>query len=595
MSQDEETWVTLTVANTPLELHITQFRGYEALNRPYRFEIDLISQTPHMDVRLLKSRAAFLCFGDVNTGIHGLIGSILPLYVGATLSHFRVTLEPCVQALQQRYHRRLFHCLSVPQIIAQLLEEHGIGVDHSRFEMPVGLYPPRASCAQYDENDLHLLQRLCAEEGIYYRFEHRPDRHVIVFGDDPASFPELPAPTRYRKGGDSGAKGPTISHMAETHAFSARPNRHGAFAQDSPRTATQDSVLIPRHDLAANQSRDVSRRNEHLDATQTRRRQLSERTLERMRCERRHVHGLSDQPMLGSGRILWVVAHPDGAFNDHWLLTELHHAGKQPQVLKGLDPLDSVGIIEQASFDHDQWPRTLDLESDFMDGQGIAAFTRGYRNHFRAIPWVMAYRPPLTPHRPRIDGDHTAILMGADGDPVTRDEQGRVRATLCWPQTQANHDASVWLPLALAIPTVQRPAALLAGTKVMLKHFDSDPDRPVIFSTVKNDATALQRPPISIDGQILNRMAQHIHLSASQALRVDAQLPLTLASAQTRIELYADCIRLSNPKRVNRNVCEEEPSPYGTLRQSGPLDLSPTRPDFSALLHWAGRSQPDPG
>ncbi|MDY7560588.1 type VI secretion system tip protein TssI/VgrG [Pseudomonas sp. 10B1] len=589
MSQEKETLITLTVANAPLELRVTHFRGCEALNRPYWFEIDLVSPNVYLEVKLLKSRSAFLCIGEEQNGVHGLIGSVLPLYVGKTISHFRVTLEPRLQALQQRYHQRLFQGLSVPQIIKQILEEHGIGDDHYRFEPLVGLYPPRETCAQYDENNLHLLQRLCAEEGIHFRFEHHRNQHVVIFGDDPANFSELPRPARYQKTGDRDATHPAISHMVETYAFDARPEHCTPFAHQSPHDAEEDSLPSPDYGHAANQSCDTFKPSKPPEIAETRLRQLSERTLERMRCERRYVHGVSNQPMLSSGRILWVIAHPNGMFNDHWLLTELHHAGKQPQVLDGLDPLDTKELIEQASLDHDQWPPTFDLESNDRGVKDLAPLTRGYRNHFRAIPWAMSYRPSLIPYAPKVSGHHTATLMGENGLPITRDALGRVQVKLRWPQIQSGNEACVWLPLAIGAPSTRTTSDLLAGTEVMLNYFDGDLNRPVIVDTVSGQATPRPEPSICIDGQSLGRLVERIHLSAGQTLRADAPSPMTLATADTRIELHTDHIRISNPKRLSRSICEEEPTLYEKTPEPDQPDPSPTRPDFSALFQWVSR------
>jgi type VI secretion system secreted protein VgrG len=49
---------------------------------------------------------------------------------------------------------------------------------------------------QYDESDLHFIQRLCEEEGIHYHFQHSATAHTVVFGDDQTVFPRLaPWPT----------------------------------------------------------------------------------------------------------------------------------------------------------------------------------------------------------------------------------------------------------------------------------------------------------------------------------------------------------------------------------------------------------------
>ncbi|MET2713997.1 contractile injection system protein, VgrG/Pvc8 family, partial [Klebsiella pneumoniae] len=58
-------------------------------------------------------------------------------------------------------------------------------------------YPELEYCVQYDESDLHFVQRLCAEEGIHFHFRHSAEAHLLVFGDDQTVFPRLGRPTAY--------------------------------------------------------------------------------------------------------------------------------------------------------------------------------------------------------------------------------------------------------------------------------------------------------------------------------------------------------------------------------------------------------------
>ncbi len=84
----------------------------------------------------------------------------------------------------------------MPQIVALILEEHGILADAYRFQLGTR-YPEREYCVQYDESDLHFVQRLCAEEGIHFHFRHSAEAHLLVFGDDQTVFPAwaVPPPT----------------------------------------------------------------------------------------------------------------------------------------------------------------------------------------------------------------------------------------------------------------------------------------------------------------------------------------------------------------------------------------------------------------
>lgn len=383
---------------------------------------------------------------------------------------------------------------------------------------------------------------MCAEEGIHFRFEHSRHRHLLIFADDPANFRELLAPTRYQKELDHATLAPSISHLAEhfsVHTMRSGHDRPPRQVDDQAATADEQNPLqIPVHGFAANQSRGALHRAKLPNAAEARRRQLSERTLERMRCERRHVYGLSDQPSLVSGQILSVLAHPNTLFNDQWLLTDVHHVGKQPQVLNGLDPADIEGIIKSASLETDQQPQFPFAGP--VSSVEIAPFTSGYRNRFRVIPWTLPYRPPLTQQKPQILGPQTATLIGPYGHAVKRDPQGRIQAKLHWPVSPTNEEAVLWLRLAVATPSNEAPCEVLAGSKVLLSHFDDDPDQPIICGLAKSATAQFMRPRIQIDGRALSSIAAHIHLSAGQTLDVEASDSVTLTSQHARLQLHTD-------------------------------------------------------
>ncbi|MDR6917958.1 uncharacterized protein involved in type VI secretion and phage assembly [Pseudomonas sp. 3296] len=61
---------------------------------------------------------------------------------------------------------------------------------------------------------------------------------------------------------------------------------------------------------------------------------MAKRTLERHRSDFQLAEGKSDQPLLVSGHFLALTQHPKAKWNDLWLLTEILHEGKQPQVLE---------------------------------------------------------------------------------------------------------------------------------------------------------------------------------------------------------------------------------------------------------------------
>ena len=61
---------------------------------------------------------------------------------------------------------------------------------------------------------------------------------------------------------------------------------------------------------------------------------LSQRHLERHRADYRLAEGRGDQPKLLSGHFLELSDHPRQDYNNLWILHEVIHQGKQPQVLE---------------------------------------------------------------------------------------------------------------------------------------------------------------------------------------------------------------------------------------------------------------------
>jgi len=120
---------------------------------------------------------------------------------------------PQLSYLALRTNQRIFQQLTVPQIIAQVLEVHGIQANAYQFQLGPTVYPERDYCVQYDETDLHFIQRLCEEEGLHYHFKHSPAGHVLVFGDDQTAFGKLGQPTAYIQDSGMVADEPVIKRF----------------------------------------------------------------------------------------------------------------------------------------------------------------------------------------------------------------------------------------------------------------------------------------------------------------------------------------------------------------------------------------------
>lgn len=178
----------LDVAGLPDAFEVLAFTGNEAINEPFVFEVDLLISDPTLDLARLLYRSAFLQFEADGNGIHGQLHALVQREHGNALRLCRVRLGPKLACLGQRFSQRIFSAQSVPQILGQVLKEHGIAGKEWRLELGSD-YPPRDFCTQYRESDLQFFQRLCAEERLHYHFEHSRRGHCLVVGDGRGAAP----------------------------------------------------------------------------------------------------------------------------------------------------------------------------------------------------------------------------------------------------------------------------------------------------------------------------------------------------------------------------------------------------------------------
>ncbi len=459
---------TLSLEGIEHDFKVLEFQCREAISQPYRFDLELVSERPDLDLESLLHRPAFLAFAPDGSGIHGLVHQAAQGESGKRLTRYRLTLVPQLAYLAHRTNQRIFQHLTVEKIISLVLEEHGIQADAYRFQLGPVIYPPREYCVQYDETDLHFIQRLCEEEGIYYHFQHSTAGHVLVFGDDQTVFPKLAA-TAYQQ--DSGL----VADQPVIKRFGLRLE-----TRTSRVTRRDYDFEKPRLTMEAAFHSDFQPDLEDYDypghfTERARGKHISQRALERHRHDYRLAEGDSDQPQLVSGHLLEISDHPRREWNDLWLLTEVLHEGKQPQVLEESTTNAPVQLgLAPSPLWGEGW------------GEGALAsldFHQGYRNHFTATPWDIPFRPALNHPKPKLLGSQTAVVTGPAGEEIHCDEYGRIRVQFHWDRHgQADDKTSCWLRVSsswagdryggIAIPRV--------GMEVLVTFLEGDPDQPLV-------------------------------------------------------------------------------------------------------------------
>lgn len=251
----------LTIKGVNQDLPVESFTGTEAINAPYTFRLKVLCEPDSLDMAALLYRPAYLAFADSGHGIHGLVCQAGQASVAGGACHYQITLRPQLALLAHRRHTRIFQQLSVPQIMTRVLREHGMDEPAYAFRLSID-YPRREHCVQYDESNLHFIQRLCEEEGLHYHFQHSRQGHQLLFSD--GDFFRRVAPQRYD------ALATLLPGLRAIKRFGVTVDSH--LARDSTR-----------------------------------------------------AFGESNQPQLISGHFLPLSGHPRAEWNSLWLLTEIHH------------------------------------------------------------------------------------------------------------------------------------------------------------------------------------------------------------------------------------------------------------------------------
>ncbi|WP_095119777.1 type VI secretion system tip protein VgrG [Pseudomonas sp. Irchel s3f10] len=451
---------TLQIPAFRHDFKVLSFNGVEAISQLYAIRVALVSERTDVDLEALLSRPAFLQFGANQEGIHGRIENVMLAESGKRLTRYELTLVPALHYLQFSRDQRIFQNLTVPQIVAQVLQRQGIQPDDFTFNVTTS--PVREYCTQYGESDFRFIQRLCAEDGIAWHHQHSVDRHLLVFSDSQVFFPKLGV-TPFQPDSGMVAEHPVVNHL--TMGFNTRTSTVTRRDYDLKRP----SLLLESRFTAEFTPELEDYRYPLLMTSEKHGKQQARQALERHRSDYQWIEGKSNQATLRSGHLFDLTEHPRPDCNEMWLLLNIAHEGKQPQVLE---------------------------EAFSSDDKTADGFTQGYRNTFKAIPADVLYRPPLPAPRPVLVCQ-TARVTGPPGRETFCDEYGKVRVEFPWDRAELdNEKSSCWIRVAsswagegfgaITIPRI--------GMEVVVTFQEGDPDQPLITGCVPNKVKSPAHP-----------------------------------------------------------------------------------------------------
>ncbi|KVP63885.1 type VI secretion protein Vgr [Burkholderia ubonensis] len=215
----------LKLAPHPAPFSVLKFSGRDAVSELYHYDVEFTSPTAGLPMDQVVGRPAkfLIALVDPNMDylrkmfgenaeqfskmppartIHGIITEFDEFATTADQTHYRVRLEPVLADLNRGVTSRLFQKQSVEEIVTDTLRHYGYraGVDFM-FQLR-GKYKRHEYVTQYHETTFAFIQRICAQEGIWFRWEQKKDHAVLVFGDDLDAYSRKQRTVPYRR--DSG-------------------------------------------------------------------------------------------------------------------------------------------------------------------------------------------------------------------------------------------------------------------------------------------------------------------------------------------------------------------------------------------------------
>jgi type VI secretion system secreted protein VgrG len=376
----------------------------------------------------------------VKRRFHGLIREYVPL--PADIRGYRactVKIVPKLWALSLANDCRIFQEKTAKEILEALFSDAGITDFAFRI---TGENPPLPYRTQYNEDSLRFAQRIMEEAGWFYFFEQGTSGEKVVITDANASL------------GDSGAlpgEGALLSGIRPVHGVARGKERTADYDPVSPTTEVkgeQATVLQATGPLSPEAFLWPAGTDDPSAAA----------ARARLRMEAAEA-----EASLFGGDGAWSALTPGHVF----------------EVL-GSDAFLPPGKYAVRSVVHDA------VDETWLTG-GMAP---SYSNTFEAFPEATPWRQKLQTRRPRMDGVHAAVVIGADSEgKIHTDDLGRVKIRFFWDhRSDAAPDNGVWARVVQPwagkgwggqfIPRV--------GTEVAVAFMDGDPDRPVVLGGLYN-------------------------------------------------------------------------------------------------------------
>ena len=464
----------------------------------------LLGQTVLLELLTTESATALRPF-------HGHVTAFERVGSNGGLARYRLVIEPWLVLLGQRVDSYVFQDMSVVEIVESVFSDYagqGALVPRWRWDLADrSIYRKRSLCTQYQESDLAFVQRLLAEEGICYWFEHRGDaggealgEHTLVLADHGQAFADLGSVRFHRA--DASETADSVQQWSMARRWrTAKVSRASWDYRSLDRRPVEAQVQAPGEFTAE----DVDTAGPYAWPDAATGERLARQQLEARQLRASTIQGEGSWRRLAAGGRFVLTQHPQ-AGSDGYTCLRVWHRARNNLGAEVLDALEQVlGVAASAGAPLPStlagWQQAPQLDAEASDF---------YENVFEALPATQAYRPQtedghgLRLHpRPSVQGTQSAVVV-SDGEPLLADRDNRIKVQFPWQrgadassaqahpagEDNAPGRGSAWTWVRVATPWagdnwggVMLPRK---GQEVLVAFLEGDIDRPVVVGSVYN-------------------------------------------------------------------------------------------------------------
>ncbi|WP_100641123.1 type VI secretion system Vgr family protein [Marinobacter salexigens] len=455
---------TARVGELPSDLFsVVGFTLTERLSELFHGRLELASTDQDIDASEVLEQQVDLVVWQGGMPLRRFIGVVNEFARGDSghrRTRYELIIQPPLWRLGLMHNSRIFQTQTTDTIVRSLLEERSImSAEFNLKRAP----QEREYCVQHRESDLAFIERLAAEEGWHYRYQHGSvdggEQPGLIFADHHGDAPRLEAAEYNGKAGGS-TKQPAVFRFR----YEERVRAASVVTKDYTFRNPAYALMHEYSAASANQRQDY----QHFDypgrfKADASGQPFTEARLDALRSDASTATGESNRADFTCGAKTELTEHDNPKLNRDWLLTAVTHTGKQPQAL------EEEGGSEPTS----------------------------YHNTFSAVPADKTWRPNIT-RRPLMDGPQIAIVTGPEGEEIHCDEFGRVKVRFPWDRYSKNDEhSSAWLRVSQGWAGGQYGFVALPriGNEVIVSFLAGDPDQPIITGRTYH---ATNTPPYAL-------------------------------------------------------------------------------------------------